>query len=283
MTHDSASVVLTRNTQRATKMMKTVIRAIDLLECFTEERPTLSVSEIAALLAVHKSIASRLAATLCARRFLQLDPVTYRYRIGLRVYELGQIYSRDTDLEIVADPLLRTLARTVGHASHVCVLDRLEMYIICCVASVHRLQISVEVGGRRPVHATAAGKLFLAFGHKELFEALSPQGAFPRLTPSTITSRLAMQREVAGIREAGIAHNREESAVGVGAVASPIFGTDGRIVASVTTIFPMALVSQRELLAIESEVRHTAQSITISLRDSPDADQPKTTSPQRVA
>ena len=252
--------------------MKTVARAIDLLECFTGERQTLAVSEIAALLAVHKSIASRLAATLCARGLLQLDPVTHRYRIGLRVYELGQFYSRDTALETVADPLLRMLARAVGHASHVCVLDRLEMYTVCCVASAHRLQVSVEIGGRRPIHATAAGKLFLAFGPEELFDVLSPRGAFPKITPHTITSRMEMRREIAAIRKSGIAHNCEESAVGVGAVAAPIFGTDDRVVASLTTIFPRALVSQRELPTIEDEVRQTAQRITAGLRGGPGVD-----------
>jgi DNA-binding IclR family transcriptional regulator len=253
--------------------MKTVTRAVDLLECFCEEQPTLSVGEIAVLLSVHKSIASRLAATLCARRLLQLDPVSHRYRIGGRMLELAQLYSRDSALETVSEPLLRLLVRAVGHASHVCVLDRMEISTVCCVASAHRLQVTVEVGGRRPVHATAAGKLFLAFGPEGLFEALSPEGKFPRITPRTIESRLAMRREIAAIRKSGIAHNREESAVGVGAVAAPLYGADGVLVASLTTIFPITMVSQRELRLLETEVRHTAERISAGLRGEP-ADAP---------
>jgi len=245
--------------------MKTVQRAIDLLEFFSAERPTLSVSEIAKLLSVHKSIASRLAASLCARHLLQLDNATHRYRVGIRVYELGQLYSHDTELEVVAEPLLRALTRSVGHASHVCVLDNMEIYTVCCVPSAQRLQVIVEVGGRRPLHATAAGKLFLAYGPEELFDALSPNGKFPKITTRTIESRIAMRREIAVIKKYGIAHNREESYAGASAVAAPIYSDDSVIIASLTTIFPVALVTPSDMLQIETEVRETARRITEGL------------------
>ena len=245
--------------------MKTVQRAIDLLECFSDERPTLSVGEIAELLSIHKSIASRLAASLCARHFLQLDNATHRYRVGIRIYELGQLYSHDTELEVIAEPLLRALTRSVGHASHVCVLDNMEIFTICCVPSAQRLQVIVEVGGRRPLHATAAGKLFLAYGPEELFDALSPNGKFPKITARTIESRISMRREIAAIKKLGIAHNREESYAGASAVAAPIYSNDGVIIASLTTIFPVALVTPSDMLQIESEVRETARRITEDL------------------
>jgi DNA-binding IclR family transcriptional regulator len=245
--------------------MKTVNRAIDLLGCFKPERSTLSVSEMAALLSVHKSIASRLAANLCARQMLELDPTTHRYRIGYRAYHLGQMYVHDNALEVVSEPLLKALTQKVGHASHVCVLEQPDIVIVCCAPSAQRLQVIVEVGGRRPVHATASGKLFLALGPSELLEALSPEGKFPKITPRTIESRAAMQRELVAIRKSGIARNMEESYTGAGAIAAPILGTDGAIIASLTTIFPLALVSKRDMPRIEAEVRETAKQITDAL------------------
>jgi DNA-binding IclR family transcriptional regulator len=141
----------------------------------------------------------------------------------------------------------------------------MEIYTVCCVPSAQRLQVIVEVGGRRPLHATAAGKLFLAYGPEELFDALSPNGKFPKITARTIESRIAMRREIAVIKKYGIAHNREESYAGASAVAAPIYSDDSVIIASLTTIFPVALVTPSDMLQIETEVRETARRITEGL------------------
>jgi DNA-binding IclR family transcriptional regulator len=245
--------------------MKTVNRAIEMLQCFTTERPQLAVSELATMLSVHKSIASRLAATLRDKKFLQLDPMTRRYRVGVRLFELGQLFSQSATLNEVATPYLRALARKVGHASHVCVLDGQKMLTVSCVESKQQLQVAVQIGERRPVHATAVGKLFLAYGPSELVDTLSPGGQFPKIGPRTIQSRQAMKNEIAAIRRAGIARNREESARGVGAVAAPVFGPNKEIVASVSVVFPLFIVSAAEFERIGVEVRETANRITRAL------------------
>ena len=72
-------------------------------------------------------------------------------------------------------------------------------------------------------------------------------------------------RELVALRKSGIAHNMEESYTGAGAIAAPIWGTDGAIIASLTTIFPLALVSKRDMPRIETEVRETARQITDAL------------------
>ena len=244
--------------------MKTVNRAIDMLSCFSAERPLLAVSELAKLLNVHKSMASRLAATLRKQQFLHLDPATRRYRIGVRVFELGQLFGRSATLNEVATPHLRSLTRSVGHASHICVLDGLQVLTVACVQSAHELQVAVQAGERRSVHATAAGKLFLAYGSNDLFRTLSAGGQFPKVGPRTIQSILAMKRELAAIRKAGIAHNREESARGVGGVAAPVFSSN-EILASVMVMFPLALVTQSEWDHIAVQARNTASSISNDL------------------
>jgi IclR family KDG regulon transcriptional repressor len=245
--------------------VKTVDRAIDMLDCFTADQPEFGVTELAAKLSVHKSMVSRLAATLRAKNFLRVDPVTRRYRIGMRIFELGQLFSPTGTLEEVAAPNLRALVRSVGHASHVGVLDGQHVRIVSCVESEQQLQVAVQVGERRAVHATAAGKLFLAYRADDLFDVLSAGGQFPKVGPRTIQSVAAMKKEIAAIRNAGIAQNREESARGIGAVAAPVFGSDGDIVASVTTIFPLSVVDPDELARICGEVRATANKISAQL------------------
>ncbi len=257
--------------------IKTVERAIDMLECFSTDQPELSVGALAELLSVDKSAASRMAATLRDRRFLQLDPVSRRYRIGARVFELGQLFDRRETLTQIANPQLRLLVRDVGHASHVGVLHDGELLIVCCVESEHRLQVAVQVGERRALHATSAGKIFLAFGPEGLLEESAAAGRLVPVGPRTITSLAELKKEVASVRREGLAHNREESVRGVGAVACGIYGADKTLVASLTTVFPLSLVDAAEVKRIGEQVRATADRITLQLAGAQKARQPTIT------
>ncbi|RYG14630.1 MAG: IclR family transcriptional regulator [Burkholderiales bacterium] len=245
--------------------VKTVDRAIDLLECFSAERPELGVGDLATLLGIDKSGASRMAATLRERRFLQMDKTSRRYRIGARMHELARLFDRRESLSQIAVPQLRALVREVAHASHVGVLDGPDVLIVACVESEQQLQVAVQVGERRALHATAAGKLFLAFGADNLLQDLSNGGRLPMVGPKTIDTVTKMNRELASVRREGMAYNREESARGVGAVAAPIYGADKTIAASLTTIFPLALVDQAEWVRIGNHVRRTADRISALL------------------
>ena len=246
-------------------IVKTVDRAIDILNCFTVEQSELAVSEIAIRLSVHKSVASRLAATLRLRDFLRMDPATRRYRIGKRVFELGQLFDQQGSISEIAMPHLRALVRSVGHASHVGVLEGRDVLIVSCVESDHQLQVAVRVGGKRPAHATASGKLFLAYGKLNVQEIANGNGRLPKVGPRTIETVADMQKELAVIFKTGIAYNREESLRGVGAVAAPILSADDQILASLTTIFPLAVVDLIELKRIGAEVAKAAGKISAQL------------------
>jgi DNA-binding IclR family transcriptional regulator len=245
--------------------VKTVDRAIDLLECFTPEQPELSVTQLATRLAVDKSAASRLAATLRSRKFLDLNQATRRYRIGGRLHELGRLFVARESLAEVAAPHLQVLVREVGHASHVGVLDRNAVLIVACVESQHRLQVAVQVGEHRAAHATAAGKLFLAHGTDEFVASFCRNGRFPKVGPKTIETLAEMRKELAAIRDKGIARNVEESLRGVGAIAAPILSSEGAILASLTTIFPLAVVGPNEFDRIGTHVRRAAARISSQL------------------
>lgn len=245
--------------------IKTVERAIDMLECFSTDRPELSVGALSDLLAVDKSAASRMATTLRERRFLRLDPASKRYRIGPRVFELGRLFDQRETLAQIAYPQLRLLVRDVGHASHVGVLHEGELLTVCCVESEHRLQVAVHVGERRPLHATSAGKIFLAFGPKGLLEESAAAGCLVPVGPRTITSISELQKEIATVRREGLAHNHEESVRGVGAVAAGIYGADKTLTASLATVFPLSLVDAAEIQHIAEQVRATANRISLQM------------------
>ena len=229
------------------------------------------MTELAELLSMHKSIASRLAATLRARRYLEVNPATRRYRVGRRLFELGQIFVRRSALNDLALPDLRALVSAVGHASHLAVLDGTHILISCCVESTRHIQVAVEPGARRTCYSTASGKVLLSYGSPEILEsclqAYVTNGKLPKVGPKTITSVREFRKELSQIREAGVAYNREESLPGVWSVAAPVLTPGGEIVASVTTLFPRAIVSDEELARISAAVKDAARKISRRIAD----------------
>lgn len=212
-----------------------------------------------------------MAATLRARRYLEVNPATRHYRIGRRIFELGQIFVRRSALNDLALPDLRALVAAVGHASHLAVLDGTHILISCCVESTRHIQVAVEPGARRTCYSTASGKVLLSYGKPEVLEAClqayATHGKLPKVGPKTITSLREFRKELVQIREAGVAYNREESLPGVWSVAAPVLTPGGDIVASVTTLFPRAIVSDDELARISAAVKEAARRISRRIAD----------------
>jgi DNA-binding IclR family transcriptional regulator len=191
------------------------------------------VSEIARALALPKSTAHRLLAALGRRALVERDPGG-RYRPGVRLLALGLAVLDREPIVAAARPVLEAEAASIGEtlflaaarAGRIVVLDKSE--------GTGFLRAAPRVGSEVPVHATAVGKLYLAFAP----DAVSmPDGTLRRFTPSTPTSRRALEREVARARRRGFAENREEWMAGVAVVAAPVLA-GGRMHATIALAAP---------------------------------------------
>ena len=191
------------------------------------------VSEIARALALPKSTAHRLLAALGRRGLVERDPGG-RYRPGVRLLALGLAVRDREPIVAAARPVLESEAESIGEtlflaaarAGRIVVLDKAE--------GTGFLRAAPRVGSEVPVHATAVGKLYLAFAP----DAVSlPADALPRFTARTPTSRRALEREVALARKRGFAENREEWMAGVAVVAAPVLA-GGRMHATVALAAP---------------------------------------------
>lgn len=249
--------------------MKTVKRAIDVMLCFSHEEPELSVGEISRKLGVHKSIVSRLVSALCSKRMLQQDQKTRRVSIGVGAFSLGALFIQRVPLEQVATAHLSNLVERIQHSCHVAVLDSHRLLTIASVETRKTLRVILRTGEHRYLHATAGGKLLLAL-HPSLLEEVAETTGFPAVTNKTITSLSRLKKDLAGIRDTGIAWNFEESTRGAGACAAPIFDASGRIAGVITAVFPLSAVSKTEFAAIGNKVRETARLISRSIGWVPD-------------
>ena len=202
-----------------------------LLTSFDDARPELGVTEMAALIGVHKSTASRLAAAL--ERAGLLARSGRRFRLGAQVIRLGALALRSFDLVAALQPAMDRLSRQTGETVNLAIPDGREVLNIAEVPSVYILSASGSWIGRRTTpHAVANGKVLLAYGAIELPDQLE------RYTAQTIVSAETLADELAAVRHDGYAAAVAELEEGLVAPASPVFDGTGACVAALSVSGP---------------------------------------------
>ncbi len=201
-------------------------------------------AEVARELRVHRSTALRLLGTLERHAIVERDQRTARYRLGRRLPQLASVVSGEFDLRNVARPVCEQLAIAAGETT---TLDVLVGDVIVPIeqATASTSVVSVNWLGRRtPVHCTASGKAIAAFAPDSVRERLL-RLPLDRVTPHTITDRDELAAQIDGVRESGVARTSEELEVGLDAVAAPVFGPDGAVVAALDVSGPSHRLRER--------------------------------------
>lgn len=199
-------------------VLRSVGGAIDVLECFAVDTE-LGVSDIARRLNVAKSTAHRMLTTLTARGITEQNPVNGRYRLGLRLYELGVLVQSRNALRAAALPAMRQVAMRLGTDIHLAVADGADVVFIERIRSRDddRLQL---VSTRAPLHATSSGKVIAAFNPE--VERARRDAGFPRKAPHTIHSAQEWSAALERVRIFGYAISVDELIPGSASAAVPI-------------------------------------------------------------
>jgi DNA-binding IclR family transcriptional regulator len=213
--------------------VQTVDRALQLLLAFDAEERELGVTELAARVGVHKSTASRLAATLAARGFLERAPGSEAFRLGRELSRLGLLAAAGRDLVDLALPAMERLADETGETVNLAVLDGDEAVNVAQVEGRHIVGVGAWTGRRTELHCTANGKVLLAFSGRE-----PPGPTLHRHTGRTITSQHELRRQLVLVRRRGWASAVGELEEGLHAVAAPVLDGLGRCRAAVSVSGP---------------------------------------------
>jgi DNA-binding IclR family transcriptional regulator len=242
---------------------RTVDRALTLLEAFVDE-PRLSLVALARSAGLAPSTASRLLAVLEAHRFVERDPATKQYVLGLRAFELAASVGARLGLRGLALPALERLAAQTGESAQLAIADDGAAVCVERVAGRQFLQTRTYVGSRMPLHCTAVGKAMLAHWSPELVERLVADGLSAN-TAATLTSLDAMERELRAVRRRGYATNAEEYWPGTGGVAAPVLDARGQAVAAVGLAGPLASFGPERMPVLASAVVATARELSVRL------------------
>jgi DNA-binding IclR family transcriptional regulator len=221
---------------------RVIDRVVGLLGCFSSEQRELTLSELAEKVDISRPTALRLLSSLTHHRLLQQDPETKRYRLGLGLFELGNVAATSLTLVEVSAPRLQELVRITGETANLAVMDEGMATYVAKVEGSFSMRIASRVGLRVPCHCAGLGKVLLAYDEEAVEQHYSAE-PFPRRTARTITTARRLQAELERIRQRGYAMDDEEFEDGVRCIAAPVFDHSGSAVAAMSVSGPVGRIT----------------------------------------
>jgi DNA-binding IclR family transcriptional regulator len=215
---------MARTGKPAVRHVAAVERAVGLLEALANAGGELGTNELARRTGVNASSVSRLLATLSAGDYVEHVEETGRYRLGLRLLQLGNVVLLSLDLRRVARPHLEGLVAKTGETATLSVPGERDAVTVDFVQSGSSVQSVARLGRPSVAHATATGKVLLAFGG-----VAPPTGQLERFTKRTLTDPRKLGAAVERVRAEGWAEAAGERERDLNAVAAPIFAADARL------------------------------------------------------
>src|SRR3954454_1836589 len=239
-----------------------VARALALIDELGAAPDGLGVNELARRIGVNASTASRLLATLEAGRLGERAPGG-SHRLRLRLVALADGVLARLDVRELARPRLRALVEATGETATLSVPGAGEAVTVDFVAAESSV-VSVARLGRPSVgHATAAGKIVLAFG--DALAAAVPSGPLAPLTDRTIVDRRALAAEIEAVRSRGWAEAEGEREPDLNALAAPVFGRTGELAAVLGLQGPAARLTAERRAEVLPAVLEAAGEVSRAL------------------
>ncbi|NIK69573.1 MULTISPECIES: IclR family transcriptional regulator [unclassified Paenibacillus] len=221
--------------------VRAVERALDILLCFTEGTD-LAMSEIAEKVGLHKSTVHRMLATLEDRGFVERDPSSERYHLGMRMWELSAHLSSSDDQAVIWQPEMERLRDRLGETVSIYVRDGSERVRIQAVQSNQPVRRVAPVGARLPLYAGASSKVLIAYSDRFVQEQIFGDPAWLLAIDLDL-----YKQQLEEIVQQGYATSFEEREPGVAALAAPIFNRHGQVAAALSVSGPSSRLTLKTM------------------------------------
>ncbi|MCL4515751.1 MAG: IclR family transcriptional regulator [Firmicutes bacterium] len=242
--------------------VQSIRRAMALIETMAGEGPECSLGDLAQRLNLHVSTVHRLLTTLMSLGYVEQNPQDSRYRLGLKMVELGTMVLGQIELRREAAPYLKALSEKTGETANLIVLEQGEVVYIEKAESPASLRFFNRIGKRAPAHCTGGGKALLANLPAAQVQGIIAEKGLPSLTSQTIVEEKVLWKELTGIKEAGYALDNEECEEGVRCVAAPVFNHMGVPVAAVSISGPTFRFSPAKMEEFVGLTREAAEGLS---------------------
>jgi DNA-binding IclR family transcriptional regulator len=216
-------------------------------------------------LQMSKSTVHRLLMVLGRHRLVERDLDSGRYRLGLKLVELGSVALLRVDLHRLARPFVQRLAEETGKTAHLGILRQSEVISLVNAEGRHSIRTPSTVGRRTPVHCTSQGKVLLAFQTPEFVDRLLRSHQFTAFTKATLRSASQFRLELETVRKRGFAVDDGEFEDGLRCVGAPVRDHAGKVVAAVSIAGPAFRITHERMPDLIRYVVKVAMDLSASL------------------
>lgn len=235
-------------------------RLLGILDVFSADTPLLTLSDISRRTGLALTTTHRLVGELTGWGALERD-AEGRYRIGLRLWEIGSLAPRSVNIRDSALPFVEDLYSATHQHAQLAVLDGHEVVYLERISGRDAVKVSSRIGGRLPLHATGVGLVLLAHADPLLQEEVL-HGPLTRYSPKTIAEPEQLRVTLAAVRRDGFAVSDGQIEPHVLSVAAPVHGAHDEVVAAVSVVVPADDAEPRLLIPV---VRAAARGISRGL------------------
>lgn len=252
--------------KRSDYYIKSIKRAIQVLNCFSSKQKKWTISKISKKLGFHKSSVHRILITLEDEGFITKNKVNQQYYLGIKLFELGYIAKGRIEIRNQALPFMKELSEITKETVALYItISTKERICIEKVESSYFVRRYVQTGETSPLYCGAAGKLLIAFLPKNKREKALSTASFKAFTPNTIINRTELEKQLYKIQQDGYATSFEERVPDSASIAVPIKDSFSEVVAALAVLGPISRFNSEKIYQSIPIVKEIAQKISICL------------------
>lgn len=246
-------------------IMSSVDRALTLLQYFSIHKSEFGLTELSRLAGYDKTTTLRCLASLERNGFIEQDPLTRKYRLGLAPITLARVREQSFPLQSLIQPHLDRLVADTGETAHATLVSGNRLLTALTSEPDRALRVFVDPAGHLPVHATASGIVIAAFSSDDIRRQMLATDGLKAYTQATPTTQAKLKKYFELARENGFArseHTFEEEVIGT---ASAIFGPAGVPVGAIAVAAVASRFDTARKSSIEVGVREASIATTLAL------------------
>jgi len=252
-------------TQDSPYKVQVLDRALAALAILAKSSSDCSLAALCPALGLHKSTVHRLMMVLEQHRLVVKHPETGRYRLGLRLYELGSRAIDGLDLRGRARPYLDRLQDEFGETVFFCILDEGQVFYVEKVESQQSVRTACTVGSRAPAYCTAVGKAMLAELSDVEVSKIVQRWGLKAITPNTITTATELKAELKAVRQRGYAIDDEEKEVGLRCIGAAVRSHSGKLAAAMSVSGPAFRMTKERVPQVGRALMEAAGKLSAEL------------------
>lgn len=254
------------NAAPAGGQVQSLTRGLTLLELIADSHGSVALTELAQQAGLPNSTTHRLLSTMQQQGFVRQVGDLGLWTIGAHAFVVGSSFLQSRNLLALVHPVLRSLMEASGETVNLAVLDLSDhqAVIIDQVQCSQLMRMSAPIGGKLPMHASGAGKAFLAHLSDEQVTTLLHQKGLHYYTPKTLMSPQSLKENLAQVRKAGFSFDDEEHALGLRCVAAPIYDEHGEAFAALSISGPIARMTDDRITELGALVIREARQVTLA-------------------